>query len=178
MLGIFNSRPTPDPQVSIASTRNRTRHNRTPARAPSHDRRHAPSHDRRHAPSRRRRRDRPRDRPRPRHGPLQTCPLRDLTPQGYPDHKLRARRLLPSSALRTCGKLRLIRCLSIHDLPLPLLSINEKLFIDQKIIGRSERIRTSGPLVPNEVRYQAALHSAAPPDLFSGRILRRSYNGA
>ena len=25
--------------------------------------------------------------------------------------------------------------------------------------GRSERIRTSDPLVPNEVRYQAALHS-------------------
>ena len=32
--------------------------------------------------------------------------------------------------------------------------------------GRSERIRTSGPLVPNEVRYQAALHSGAPPNLF------------
>ena len=34
-------------------------------------------------------------------------------------------------------------------------------------IGRSERIRTSDPLVPNEVRYQAALHSdmavIAPP---------------
>ena len=28
-----------------------------------------------------------------------------------------------------------------------------------KIFGRSERIRTSDPLVPNEVRYQAALHS-------------------
>ena len=28
-----------------------------------------------------------------------------------------------------------------------------------KINGRSERIRTSDPLVPNEVRYQAALHS-------------------
>ena len=25
--------------------------------------------------------------------------------------------------------------------------------------GRNERIRTSDPLVPNEVRYQAALHS-------------------
>ena len=25
--------------------------------------------------------------------------------------------------------------------------------------GRSERIRTSDPLVPNEVRYQTALHS-------------------
>ena len=28
-----------------------------------------------------------------------------------------------------------------------------------KKFGRSERIRTSDPLVPNEVRYQAALHS-------------------
>ena len=27
------------------------------------------------------------------------------------------------------------------------------------INGRNERIRTSDPLVPNEVRYQAALHS-------------------
>jgi hypothetical protein len=25
--------------------------------------------------------------------------------------------------------------------------------------GRSERIRTSDPVVPNDVRYQAALHS-------------------
>ena len=30
------------------------------------------------------------------------------------------------------------------------------------INGRSERIRTSDPLVPNEVRYQAALHSEWP----------------
>ena len=29
----------------------------------------------------------------------------------------------------------------------------------QRLNGRSERIRTSDPLVPNEVRYQAALHS-------------------
>jgi hypothetical protein len=29
--------------------------------------------------------------------------------------------------------------------------------------GRSERIRTSDPLVPNEVRYQAALHSEFAP---------------
>jgi hypothetical protein len=28
-----------------------------------------------------------------------------------------------------------------------------------EIIGRSERIRTSDPIVPNDVRYQAALHS-------------------
>jgi hypothetical protein len=28
--------------------------------------------------------------------------------------------------------------------------------------GRSGRIRTCGPLVPNEVRYQAALHSGSP----------------
>ena len=47
------------------------------------------------------------------------------------------------------------------------------------IVGRSERIRTSGPLVPNEVRYQAALHSAMPPDFFSGcTLLRGCYNGA
>ena len=26
-------------------------------------------------------------------------------------------------------------------------------------LGRSDRIRTYDPLVPNEVRYQAALHS-------------------
>jgi hypothetical protein len=26
-------------------------------------------------------------------------------------------------------------------------------------LGRNERIRTSDPFVPNEVRYQAALHS-------------------
>ena len=26
------------------------------------------------------------------------------------------------------------------------------------LIGRGERIRTSDPLVPNQVRYQAALH--------------------
>ena len=45
--------------------------------------------------------------------------------------------------------------------------------------GRSERIRTSGPLVPNEVRYQAALHSGAPPNLVSGRtLLRCPYSGA
>ena len=27
------------------------------------------------------------------------------------------------------------------------------------LIGRSERIRTSDPLLPKQVRYQAALHS-------------------
>ena len=32
-----------------------------------------------------------------------------------------------------------------------------------EIDGRSERIRTSDPLVPNEVRYQAALHSDPTP---------------
>lgn len=31
--------------------------------------------------------------------------------------------------------------------------------MQEKKNGRSERIRTSDPLVPNEVRYQAALHS-------------------
>ena len=29
-------------------------------------------------------------------------------------------------------------------------------------VGRSDRIRTYDPLVPNEVRYQAALHSDMP----------------
>jgi hypothetical protein len=33
-----------------------------------------------------------------------------------------------------------------------------------KMYGRNERIRTSDPFVPNEVRYQAALHS----DLIDG----------
>jgi hypothetical protein len=38
------------------------------------------------------------------------------------------------------------------------------------MFGRSERIRTSDPLVPNEVRYQAALHSdpAAARAAFEG----------
>jgi hypothetical protein len=40
--------------------------------------------------------------------------------------------------------------------------------------GRNERIRTSDPLVPNEVRYQTALHSDAiyfiPDELKSIRI--------
>jgi hypothetical protein len=38
--------------------------------------------------------------------------------------------------------------------------------------GRSERIRTSDPLVPNEVRYQTALHSddVADPAAFAGLI--------
>ncbi len=35
------------------------------------------------------------------------------------------------------------------------------------MIGRSERIRTSDPLVPNEVRYQAAPHS----DLISSAVI-------
>ena len=30
---------------------------------------------------------------------------------------------------------------------------------DDQVVGRSERIRTSDPIVPNDVRYQAALHS-------------------
>ena len=65
---------------------------------------------------------------------------------------------------------------------LPILKARNGCFrglVQHKDIGRSERIRTSGPLVPNEVRYQAALHSAAPPELFSSRnLLRRSYSGA
>jgi hypothetical protein len=31
--------------------------------------------------------------------------------------------------------------------------------ISLEFVGRSERIRTSDPIVPNDVRYQAALHS-------------------
>ena len=34
--------------------------------------------------------------------------------------------------------------------------------------GRSERIRTSDPIVPNDVRYQAALHSDIATDLGAG----------
>ncbi len=50
-------------------------------------------------------------------------------------------------------------------------------------VGRNERIRTSDPLVPNEVRYQAALHSvlycsmAMPVQLFylTSAVWKRSY---
>ncbi|MEN9708951.1 MAG: hypothetical protein RIQ68_1359 [Pseudomonadota bacterium] len=41
--------------------------------------------------------------------------------------------------------------------PLPSDWRPERQLIEKN--GRSERIRTSDPLVPNEVRYQAALHS-------------------
>src|ERR1700681_4606855 len=40
--------------------------------------------------------------------------------------------------------------------------------------GRSERIRTSDPLVPNEVRYQTALHS----DIANAFVSHRPYRGA
>ena len=36
-----------------------------------------------------------------------------------------------------------------------------------KEIGRRERIRTSDPFVPNEVRYQAALHADMVLTVFS-----------
>jgi hypothetical protein len=40
------------------------------------------------------------------------------------------------------------------------------------LFGRSERIRTSDPIVPNDVRYQAALHSdMAGPYKASGLAL-------
>ena len=35
-------------------------------------------------------------------------------------------------------------------------------FLIQLFFGRSTRIRTLDPLVPNQVRYQAAPHSAMP----------------
>jgi hypothetical protein len=43
----------------------------------------------------------------------------------------------------------------------PCGKVNGPLFFRKAtdLNGRSERIRTSDPLVPNEVRYQAALHS-------------------
>ena len=40
-----------------------------------------------------------------------------------------------------------------------------------EIDGRSERIRTSDPLVPNEVRYQTALHSDIPSPHGASRAL-------
>jgi hypothetical protein len=36
--------------------------------------------------------------------------------------------------------------------------------------GRNERIRTSDPFVPNEVRYQAALHSDIPEQADTSRL--------
>jgi hypothetical protein len=37
-------------------------------------------------------------------------------------------------------------------------TVLEHTFISD-LVGRSERIRTSDPLLPKQVRYQAALHS-------------------
>ena len=34
-------------------------------------------------------------------------------------------------------------------------------YLTESKVGRRERIRTSDPFVPNEVRYQAALHAEA-----------------
>ena len=45
-------------------------------------------------------------------------------------------------------------------------------------IGRSERIRTSDPLVPNEVRYQTALHSDMVRSLRPERPYIRAARGA
>jgi hypothetical protein len=39
------------------------------------------------------------------------------------------------------------------------LNVSQSNQIVTACIGRSERIRTSDPIVPNDVRYQAALHS-------------------
>ncbi len=49
---------------------------------------------------------------------------------------------------------------------------------EKLVAGRSERIRTSDPLVPNEVRYQAALHSdRAPHDNAGGRLIDAASTG-
>jgi hypothetical protein len=58
-----------------------------------------------------------------------------------------------------------------HPQSLQHVPLSRSLLAKHRNNGRSERIRTSGPLVPNEVRYQAALHSGAPPNLVSGRTL-------
>gem|GEM_PF-3107084 len=47
------------------------------------------------------------------------------------------------------------------------------------VIGRSERIRTSGPCLPKTVLYQAELHSDQNPSCHSTAVARgeRPYNG-
>ena len=42
-----------------------------------------------------------------------------------------------------------------------------------RVIGRCERIRTSDPFLPKEVRYQAAPHT----DIFEGRYYTRAPGG-
>ena len=41
----------------------------------------------------------------------------------------------------------------------PMQDVNHVSGIDPRQFGRCERIRTSDPFVPNEVRYQAAPHT-------------------
>lgn len=47
--------------------------------------------------------------------------------------------------------------------------------------GRSERIRTSDPVVPNDVRYQAALHSVTsdagyiPPSFYACKSFHKHF---
>ena len=48
---------------------------------------------------------------------------------------------------------------SIQPVCEPVRGNNAECRKSLKIYGRSERIRTSDPIVPNDVRYQAALHS-------------------
>ena len=47
----------------------------------------------------------------------------------------------------------------VTDLPMKKAFKNRSLKAFVLSNGRNERIRTSDPFVPNEVRYQAALHS-------------------
>ena len=42
-------------------------------------------------------------------------------------------------------------------------------------VGRSERIRTSDPLLPKQVRYQAALHSAECGAYSVGAMRRKRF---
>ena len=55
--------------------------------------------------------------------------------------------------------------------PWPRIGWCYNLLIYRGKCGRSERIRTSDPLVPNEVRYQAALHSDVATRLPTGHSL-------
>ncbi len=50
---------------------------------------------------------------------------------------------------------------------MPRIKQNELAAGSIALTGRSERIRTSDPLVPNEVRYQAALHSVTSEAAYS-----------
>jgi hypothetical protein len=74
--------------------------------------------------------------------------------------KVTSRRKMPRYGVGTQIKFRLTSCLPAN---VPTFgNCSETLFCRSKslcLFGRSERIRTSDPIVPNDVRYQAALHS-------------------